>query len=224
VSTREDVRIADTAIVHPDVVLAPGCQVWHHSQVREGVRMGRGCILGKDVYVDADVTLGDYCKVQNGAQLFHGAVLEDGVFVGPGVILTNDRVPRAINPDGSLKDASDWIVGRTVIRRGASIGAGATIVTGVTIGRFAMIGAGAVVTGDVPDHALLVGVPARPVGWVCACGARLAMDTGRARWHCEACQRRYERPDDTLREIKETDSGTTARDAESGTTIELGEG
>ncbi len=195
-ANRPGVRIADTAIVHPDAELGEGSQVWHHSQVREGVRMGRGCIVGKDVYVDSDVVLGDQCKVQNGAQLFHGAQLEDGVFIGPGVILTNDRVPRAINADGSLKSADDWVVGRTLIRRGASIGAGATIVTDVTIGRFAMVAAGAVVTADVADHALVVGVPARAVGWVCACGERLreageADEAGAARWNCAVCGRAY---------------------------------
>lgn len=198
-SDRVGVRIADTAVVHPNAVLGPGCQVWNHTQIREGARLGRGCILGKDVYVDVDVSLGDHCKVQNGAQLFHGAEIEDGVFIGPGVILTNDRVPRAITPEGDLKSAEDWIVGRTLIRHGASIGAGATIVTGVTIGRFAMVGAGAVVTGDVPDHALVVGVPARRIGWVCACGERLTEDGGGENvapesgpgWRCGACGRRY---------------------------------
>ncbi len=207
-SDRPGVRIADTAVVHPDAVIGPGSQVWNHTQIREGARLGRDCILGKDVYVDFDVSIGDRCKVQNGAQIFHGAELEDGVFVGPGVILTNDRVPRAITPEGGLKSADDWTVGRTLIRLGASLGAGSTIVTSVTIGRFAMIGAGAVVTIDVPDHALVVGVPARQIGWVCACGERLhqevdtesRLDDSIAKpstvvlWRCEACGRRYRSP------------------------------
>ena len=205
---RSGVRIADTAIVHDDAVLGPGCQVWHHTQIREGAWLGRDCIVGKDVYIDAGVALGDSCKVQNGAQLYAGATLEDGVFVGPGVIFTNDRVPRAITAEGELKSADDWVVGQTLVRSGASLGAGSTVVTGVTIGRFAMIGAGSVVTADVADHALVVGVPARRIGWVCACGERLVDLAGlvgpsngevglieasgpEATLRCDSCDRRY---------------------------------
>lgn len=176
-------RIAATAIVHPEAEVGAGCQVWHHSQVREGVRLGAGSIVGKDVYVDSDVAVGRNCKIQNGALLYHGLTLGDGVFVGPQACFTNDRVPRAVNPDLSLKAADDWTVGRTAVGDGAAIGAGAVVVTGATIGRWAIVGAGAVVTRDVAPFALVVGNPARQVGWVCKCGERL--DPTRDR--CFAC-------------------------------------
>jgi len=181
------VRIQPTAIVDPAVQLGEGCQVWHHAQVREGARLGRGCIVGKDAYIDFGVRIGDHVKIQNAALIYHGAEIEDGVFVGPRVCLTNDKRPRAINPDGSLKSADDWEVGRIRVCYGASIGAGATVVTGVTIGRFAMVGAGAVVVRDVPDHGLVLGVPARLVGYACACGHRL-VEGEVGTWRCPACR------------------------------------
>jgi UDP-2-acetamido-3-amino-2,3-dideoxy-glucuronate N-acetyltransferase len=175
-----------TAEVDAGATVGPGTRIWRHAHVRTGARIGADCILGKDVYVDHDVTVGDRAKLENGAYLFYGAVLEDGVFVGPRACLTNDRLPRAITPDGALKTEADWEVGRTLIRYGAAIGAGATVVTGVTLGRWAMVGAGAVVTRDVPDHGLVVGVPARLIGYVCACGMRLASDA-EGTWRCSAC-------------------------------------
>lgn len=183
-------RVADTAIVEPGASVGDGTSIWHHAQVRAGAAIGRNCVIGKGAFVDADVRIGDNVKVQNHALLYHGATIEDGVFIGPGVVLTNDKVPRAINPDGTLKSADDWEVGRILLRCGASIGAAATIVTGVTVGRFAMVAAGAVVTRDVPDRGLVIGVPARQVGWVCDCGCRLDADaTGT--WSCPKCRRAY---------------------------------
>lgn len=167
-----------TAEVSPKASLGAGTKIWNYAQVREGARLGDECIVGKNTYVDFDVTIGNRCKVQNNSSLYHGAELEDGVFIGPHVILTNDKTPRAINPDGSLKGASDWEVGRTLIRYGAAIGAGSVILTGVTIGRFAMVGAGSVVTRDVPDFALVAGNPARRIGWVDAHGRRVAEQPG----------------------------------------------
>ncbi len=182
-SERKNVRIHPTADVSDRAALGEGSSVWNQAQIREGSRLGSGCIVGKDAYVDFDVIVGDLCKIQNGAMLYHGVTLEDGVFVGPGAIFTNDRRPRAINVDGTLKGAEDWAVARTHVERGAAIGAGAVLVAGVRVGRWAMIGAGAVVTRDVPPHALVAGNPARSLGWVCACGDRL--DSARAR--CPIC-------------------------------------
>ena len=152
--------------------------------------MGDRCILGKGVYVDQSVTIGNDVKVQNGAQLFHGVTVEDGAFIGPGAILTNDRYPRSVTPSGTLKDASVWTVGRIRVERGASIGAGAVILPDVTIGRWALVGAGAVVTRDVPPHGLVVGNPARMIGRVCRCGRMLEADAdGTAR--CTGCSETY---------------------------------
>jgi acetyltransferase-like isoleucine patch superfamily enzyme len=120
--------------------------------------------------------IGDRCKLQNNASLFHGVTVEDGVFIGPHACLTNDRLPRAITPQGALKTADDWDVGPIVLHYGCSIGAGAIVLPDVAIGRFALVGAGAVVTRSVPDHGLVVGNPARLIGFVCACGGRLRFD------------------------------------------------
>jgi acetyltransferase-like isoleucine patch superfamily enzyme len=179
------IRIHPSADVSPHARIGERTSIWNQAQVRERAAIGADCIVGKDAYVDFEVVIGDRCKVQNGALLYHGVTLENGVFVGPGVIFTNDRVPRAINPDGSLKGTEDWVVGRTHVKEGASIGAGAVIISGVTIGRFAMVGAGSVVTRDVDDHQLVFGNPARVHGWVTAAGERVSsrsdVDRGPAR-------------------------------------------
>ncbi len=179
--------IHETAEVSPLATVGEDTRIWHHAQVRERARIGRGCTLGKGVYVDFDVVIGDNVKIQNGVMLFHGCVVEDGAFLGPGVILTNDKFPRAINPDGTLKTDADWEVGTVRVRRGASVGAGAVVLPGVTIGQFAMVGAGAVVTRDVPDHGLVVGNPARLVGFVCFCGLPVARPAGTDRIACSRC-------------------------------------
>lgn len=162
-----------TADVSPQATIGRGTRIWQHCQVREGAVVGDECILGKDVYVDAGARIGNKVKVQNGVSIYRGVTLEDGVFCGPHCTFTNDRQPRAINPDGTAKVPSDWVVTPTLVRTGASIGAHATIVCGVTIGRWAMVGAGAVVTHDVPDYGLVYGNPARLHGFVCACGEKL---------------------------------------------------
>lgn len=190
--TREPMgQIHPTAEVAPDAVLGEGTRIWHQAQVRERASIGEQCIIGKGVYVDAGVRVGARCKIQNGAYLFHGCSIEDGVFVGPGVIFTNDRVPRAITPEGALKSDADWVVGETRVCLGASIGAGAIVLPGVTVGRFAMVAAGAVVSRDVPDHALVVGSPARVKGFVCACGSRLPSADDGAKVSCPDCARTF---------------------------------
>ncbi|RIK47166.1 MAG: N-acetyltransferase [Chloroflexi bacterium] len=170
------VRVHATAEVAETAELAPGVQVWHQAQIREGAVLGENCIIGKGAYIDAGVSVGRNCKIQNYALVYSGTTLGDGVFIGPSAILTNDRYPRAITPDGELKRANDWEPGTIEVGTGASIGAGAVIVTGIRIGAFAMIGAGSVVTHDVPAHALMIGSPAFLAGWVCRCGRPLTKD------------------------------------------------
>lgn len=162
-----------TSDVSPQASIGDGTKIWQHCQVREGAVLGRNCILSKGVYIDAGVHIGNNVKIQNGISVYHGVTLEDGVFCGPHCVFTNDRQPRAINADGTLKSADDWIMSETLVKLGASIGAHATIVCGITIGRWAMIGAGSVVTRDVPDYGLMYGNPARLRGFVCPCGEKL---------------------------------------------------
>jgi acetyltransferase-like isoleucine patch superfamily enzyme len=169
-----ETRIHPTAEVSPKARIGAGTSIWHQVQVREGVTIGRNCILSKGVYIDSGVILGDNVKVQNYVSIYHGVTLEDGVFCGPHCVFTNDKRPRAINADGSLKTGEDWTLSETLVRTGASIGANAVIVCGITIGAWAMVGAGSVVTGAVPDHGLVWGNPARLRGFVCYCGNRLA--------------------------------------------------
>lgn len=179
-------RVHPTADVSEQASIGEGASIWHQAQVREGAVIGPGCIIGKGVYVGVDVSLGANCKVQNYSCLYEGVTLEDGVFVGPEVVFTNDRFPRAINPDGTLKTTDDWHVGPSLVRYGAAIGSRSVIVPGITIGRWALVGAGSVVTKDVPDHALVVGTPARQMGWVCVCAQRLSADL-----KCAVCGRTY---------------------------------
>jgi len=174
--------IHPTAEVSPKANIGEGTRIWHHAQVREAVTIGKNCIVGKGVYIDFDVWVGDNVKIQNGAMLYHGLTVEDGVFIGPQACMTNDEFPRAITPEGELKGNDDWTVGPIVIRYGASIGACSVILPNVTVGRFALVAAGAVVTRSVPDHGLVVGVPARLVGYVCRCGRR--MEKGGDAWRC----------------------------------------
>lgn len=182
----EKITIHHTAEVSSKATIGAGTRIWHLVQIREGATIGKNCIVGKDVYVDFDVKIGDNVKIQNGALIYHGATIEDGVFIGPQVCLTNDRNPRAITSEGLLKGNDDWVVGPTLIKYGASLGAGSIILPNVTIGRFALVGAGSVVTRDVPDHGLAVGNPARLAGYVCHCGRKMQRGDNNT-WHCEAC-------------------------------------
>ncbi len=191
---KPNVAIHPTAAVDPQAELGANVRVWHWTQVREGVSIGAESIIGKGCYIDADVQIGSRVKIQSNVSVFHGATIEDGVFIGPHVCFTNDKTPRAINPDGNLQGANDWTVTPTLIRYGASIGANATIICGVTVGRWAMVAAGAIVTRDVPDYGLVVGNPARLIGYVCPCGQRLpnaeeSHPAGQAERVCATCGR-----------------------------------
>lgn len=200
-------RIQASADVSPDATIGEGSSVWHLAQVREQAVLGTGCIIGRGAYVGPGVRLGDNCKLQNHALVYEPAVLEDGVFVGPAVVFTNDHYPRAINPDGTLKSAHDWEPVGVTVRTGAAIGARSVCVAPVTVGRWAMVAAGSVVVRDVPDFALVAGVPARWIRWVGHAGVPLE-DAGDGTWRCPQTGRTYrERAGDPVVDTGE-DAGT----------------
>ncbi|CAN5876619.1 acyltransferase [soil metagenome] len=167
---------AETADIDERARIADSAHIWHLAQVRENAVIGENCIIGRGAYIDAGVRVGDNCKVQNNALVYAPAILDEGVFIGPAVVFTNDTFPRAINPDGSLKSASDWESTGVTVRRGAAIGARSVVLGGIEVGEWALIAAGSVVTKDVPAHALVMGSPARRVGWVGYSGRVLEAD------------------------------------------------
>ena len=166
-------RILPSADVDASASIGDGSSIWHLAQIRDGVTLGENCIIGRGAYVGSGVTMGDNCKVQNYALVYEPAVIGNGVFIGPAAVLTNDQFPRAVNTDMALKSGSDWDAVGVTIKDGASIGARAVAIAPVTIGRWALVAAGAVVTKDVPDFALVAGVPAKRIRWVGRAGVPL---------------------------------------------------
>ena len=151
----DNVRIHQTASIDPTAIIGDGTCVWINVQIRENAKVGENCILSKDVYIDCNVSVGKECKIQNSVSIYDGVTIESQVFVGPNASFTNDKVPRAFN--------SDWTITKTLVRRGASLGANCTIVCGISIGEYSMVAAGAVVTKNVPPYTLVAGNPARAV-------------------------------------------------------------
>lgn len=187
----DDYFVHESSYVDEPVSIGSGTKIWHFCHIQQGAKIGKNCSLGQNVNVSNNVVIGDYCKIQNNVSLYEGVTLEDHVFCGPSCVFTNDLTPRAKYPKGS----NNYI--KTLVKEGATIGANATIVCGVTIGSWALIGSGAVVTKDVPSHALVVGVPAKQIGWVCECGAILDDELG-----CKSCGRTYALNDGELIEVK----------------------
>src|SRR5215471_175870 len=181
-----------TAVIDEGSEVGEGTKIWHFSHIMPQSRLGKNCNLGQNVVVSPGVTIGNNVKIQNNVSVYTGVELEDDVFCGPSMVFTN-----VINPRSHVVRKNEYR--KTLVKRGASIGANATIVCGVTIGRYAFVGAGAVITHDVPDYALMVGNPARQVGWMCYCGARLDGLAGEVR--CSACLRSYFIEDDSCREV-----------------------
>lgn len=196
-----DVMIAGTADVSDSARLGAGCKIWHLAQVGDGAALGRSCVLGRGAYVGPGVTVGDHVKIQNYALVYAPATLGRGVFVGPAAVLTNDPYPRAVDADGEPKSAQDWVPVPVVVNEGASLGARSVCVAPVTIGRWAMVGAGAVVVDDVPDFALVVGSPARQIGWVGRAGQRLE-PLGTGGYRCPHTGHRYLEEGGLLHELR----------------------
>jgi acetyltransferase-like isoleucine patch superfamily enzyme len=184
--------IHPTAEVERGAVIGANTRIWNQAHVRAGAVIGADCTLGYGVYVDDGVVIGDKVKLQNRVSIYRGVTLEDGVFVGPHATFTNDKHPRSIKPDGALISREDWTPAVSLVKYGASIGAGAVVLCGVTIGRWAMVGANALVTEDVPDQGLVVGAPARLVGYACRCGQ--ALQATDKRWLCPECGSSYKLP------------------------------
>jgi UDP-2-acetamido-3-amino-2,3-dideoxy-glucuronate N-acetyltransferase len=194
-----DVRVLPNADVDDRAKIGAGTTVWHLAQIREDAEVGADCVIGRGAYVGPGVIIGSNVKLQNYALVYEPARLADGVFIGPAAVLTNDTYPRAVTPEGRLKTGADWTAVGVVIGEGAAIGARAVCVAPVVVGRWALVAAGAVVVADVPDFALVAGVPARRVGWVGRAGVRLVAD-GDGRFVCPETGARYVESDGRLSE------------------------
>ncbi len=185
-----DYFVHPTAEVSDKAKIGKGTRIWHHAQIREHAEIGENCNIGKGVYVDIGVKIGSRVKIQNYVSVYHGVEIEDDVFIGPAATFTNDKHPRAWLWD-------DTRLCYTKVKKGASIGANATIVCGVEIGEYAMIAAGAVVTKSVPPHGLVMGVPAKLVGFVCECGEKLDDN-----FRCPVCGKEYPELRKYAKEVK----------------------
>ncbi len=182
--------VHESSYIDDGAFIGKGTKIWHFCHIQSGAVIGENCTLGQNVNIANNVKIGSGVKIQNNVSVYEGVELEDYVFCGPSCVFTNDLTPRAKYPKGSAKYK------RTLVKTGASIGANATIVCGHTIGKWALIGAGAVVADDVPDHALMLGVPAKQKGWVCECGEILPESLS-----CSACGRKYKKEENGLVEI-----------------------
>lgn len=188
--------VHETAIIDSGVIIGKGTKIWHFTHVLGGSVIGENCTVGQNCMIGPDVHIGNRCKIQNNVSVYKGVTIEDDVFCGPSCVFTNDYIPRAfISKQRGFRE--------TLVKRGASIGANATIVCGVVIGKYAMVGAGAVVTSDVKDYALVVGVPAVQIGWVCKCGAKLLSENDSNFYHCPLCNNIYKTDGEDIFPIRE---------------------
>ena len=188
--------VHETAYVDEGAIIGEGSFIWHYSHVMSGAKLGNKVKVGQNVFIASDVQIGNNVKIQNNVSIYTGVIIEDDVFIGPSAVFTNVKTPRAIIP----RNTPEHFL-KTLIRRGATIGANATIICGVEIGEWAFVGAGAVVTRDVKPHSLVYGTPAVHRGWVCKCGVRL-QEEGEGKLSCPECGRRYLLVEDRLKEMK----------------------
>lgn len=186
-----------SATVAKNSTIGKGTKIWHHSQVLAGARIGENAIIGHNCMVSSRAVLGNNVKLEANIDVWDLVTLEDYVFVGPSAVFTNDLNPRAKYPKQQYPQYGKWLA--TVVRQGASIGANATVLCGTTIGKHAMIGAGSVVTKSVPDYALIAGVPAKQIGWICECGAKLSFVAEKTL--CSKCSRCYRKQDSSVSEV-----------------------
>lgn len=187
----KDYFVHESSYVDEGVEIGNGTKIWHFSHVLKGAKIGENCSLGQNVNVGNNVTIGNGCKLQNNVSVYEGVEMEDYVFCGPSMVFTNDLTPRAKYPKGSAGYK------KTLLKKGSTVGANATIVCGNTLGEWAMIASGAVVTKDVKAHALMAGVPAKQIGWACECGEILKDK----RLVCPCCNRKYKETEKGLVEL-----------------------
>ena len=184
--------IHPSSIVDDPVTIGAGTKIWHFSHIMAGAKIGKNCIIGQNVFIGSMAEVGDNVKIQNNVSIYDGVILENEVFCGPSMVFTN-----VINPRSFISRKNEFR--KTLVRRGATIGANVTIICGITIGRYSFIGAGAVVTRDVPDFALVLGVPGRVRGWICSCGAKLDFVMGdEGQTTCHACKKIYQKSGDRI--------------------------
>ena len=191
--------VHESAYVDDPVSIDEGTKIWHFSHVQSGTKIGKNCSLGQNVNVGNNVTIGNSVKIQNNVSVYEGVELEDYVFCGPSMVFTNILNPRSEFP----QRGSEFYI-KTIVKKSASLGANSTIVCGNTVGKYAMVGAGAVVTKDVPDYAMVVGTPARIIGWMCACGQKLSFasdESGKETAQCSKCERKYNKEGNKVEQI-----------------------
>jgi len=193
--SEEKFYVDQHAVVDDNVSIGEGTKIWHFSHVQSGAKIGKKCVLGQNVNVGNNVSIGDFCKIQNNVSIYEGVTLEDYVFCGPSMVFTNILDPRCKYPQVGAK----YYI-KTLVKEGASIGANATIVCGNTLGKHCMVGAGSVVTKDVPDYALVVGIPAKIIGWVSEAGKRLDFDKDGIAF-CEKSNKKYKLQDNLVKEF-----------------------
>jgi UDP-2-acetamido-3-amino-2,3-dideoxy-glucuronate N-acetyltransferase len=176
--------IHDSSYVDDGAIIGEGTKIWHFSHIMSGAIIGKNCIMGQNVFIGDGVTIGDNVKIQNNVSIYNGAIIEDDVFIGPSVVFTN-----VINPRSCVERKHEFK--KTIIKKGASIGANSTIVCGNIIGKYSFVGAGTIVTKNIIDYALCYGTPAKRRGWMCECGCKLSKMIKR-KWYCESCDKRYQ--------------------------------